>query len=106
MNNKESKQNYGTVPFMILTEMLAMGLDINPFYRATREEVLNNYEYAKECYYKIRKGMISSWCIRECLEAGIIEDDSLNYLVENNDKVLNAIKQHKIKPMPMIEFAI
>ena len=50
--------------------------------------------------------MISSWCIRECLEKGIIESDSLSYLVGNNHKVLDAIKQHKIKPMPMIEFEI
>lgn len=98
-----------TTQFRILTETLAMGnpghdLDINPFYGSTKNEVMNNFDYAKQCYDKIFKGFVNAYCILKAKEIGIIDNTDSNSLIadncKNGHKIIKGIEEHIIPPMP------
>jgi hypothetical protein len=89
-----------TIQEMTLTNSMAIGLSPNPFYRKTKEQIIDNLEYAKECYNKLIPNMINYWCIIQCYENGIITGDDPYTVFKEKEKILDAIREHKIKPFP------
>ena len=87
----------------ILTGIMAYNDEVNGFvpnrfYRATKEEVLEFIDGAREVYPKVFSSFVSSYCISKAFEGGIIKENTLD--LEDGDKIIGAIKNHDIPPMP------
>ena len=93
-----------TIQFMILTGMKARHSEgfwsVNPFYKASKEEISNNFEEAKKVYKDVFAMFTSTYVIHKSKELGIIPDGSLESLQEGEHEILKALEHHDIPPMP------
>ena len=85
---------------MILTDSVAIGFSPNPFYKASKEEIEGNWEYARKCYHELIPNIINYWCITQSRKKSIISADDPDTVFKEQDKILSAIKDHKIDPLP------
>jgi hypothetical protein len=94
----------GTIQFDILTKSRSMNdgdsLSVNPFYKASVDDIKNNFQYAKDCYKKVFSLFVSNWVIKEAMKMGIVCDGNLETLLKNSGTILNVIKDYSISPIP------
>ncbi|KKL20667.1 hypothetical protein LCGC14_2453160 [marine sediment metagenome] len=92
-----------TVQFKILTMHLCCSDEwnnINPFYKRSRQEILDNFEYAKKIYKEVLKRFTSTWCFVEAHRLGMMPDTDYKTIEKYGDKIIEAIHDHKILPYP------
>lgn len=89
-----------TIQYRILTKTMAIGHSVNPFYGASIDFVKENLQEASECYQKIIQEFKGTWCIYNAKEKGIIKRTDLDHVLENKDKIMDAIIDHTIPALP------
>lgn len=73
-------------------------LVMNYFYGTPVSYIKNHIKDAKKMYRKVFREFVSGWCHRQAIEKGIM--DSGIPTEQGISKVVDAIKNHEIKPIP------
>jgi hypothetical protein len=77
-----------------------LGLCANPFYKATKQEVLENWDYAVEIYRGVFTLFLTAWCTRKARDLGLIPDTTLRTTTQYQSVIDEAVRQGIIKLPP------
>ena len=96
--------NNETMQYKILTSMMIKHItynDINPFYQASKQYILENMEFAKKVYKDVVERFISvAWIPVHAKDLGILKETTIEEQKLKEKDILQALENNKIPPFP------